>query len=138
MNTVPTQHQPDSAWTDDNGRPAIWQTAPCPTWCIGGHLDSDAAEDRVHYTYADTSARIPLTLHDPVGPFVVVGPGEEHDRYELAKAWVEADQHVQHANPTIRVGVGDRTAFLNLTVDEADQLRAELAAMVSMLTGGTR
>jgi hypothetical protein len=125
MDTVPTQHQLTS-----EVRP-YWQTRPCPTWCMGMHADSDHPEDRVHYGPGQP-AGVPLTLHDPVA----AGMGEWLS-HRAPRVEVEFEQHVTAVDPTVKLCIDGATALLRMTVDEADQLRAELAAVVSLLTGGT-
>jgi hypothetical protein len=74
---------------------AVWQTEPCPTWCVFRHDDDEHPEDRTHFgeTYSVKLLREPA---------VDYGSQKEHD-WQLTEMRAYLRQHIDQVEPVVSV-----------------------------------
>lgn len=108
----------------------FWLTSPCPKWCTGNHASRDAVEDRRHV--GEDLATV-LTAEDgTITPGAV--PGAEPKVAECC-LW----QEYREAEPRIWLSHGDQgPENIRLTLAEAEQVAADLLALVAQARGGAR
>lgn len=100
----------------------IWQTRPCPPWCIGGHNDMDSVGAReCASAYSIVSLTTEETLFTRVGPH---GPEAQLDTVHLS-----LEQGDREFAPRVVVARGDGTVF-GMTLEEAGEFAAHITRLL--------
>lgn len=104
------------------GAPArpIWQTIPCPAWCVGNHHDIDGMDAR---ECVSDYGVIPLTTENAL----IAKVGETLEG-ELDTVHVALEQRFREVAPRITIYRADGHGY-GMTLEEADQLIEHLTRL---------
>jgi len=109
----------------------FWLAAPCPEWCTGRHASHDAIEDRRHVGEDLTTV---LTAEDGM-----ITPGTFPVAAEPRAAEACLMQHYREAEPVVWFSLGDNAGQeFRMTLAEAEQVAADMLALVARARGGAR
>jgi len=103
----------------------IWQTTPCPAWCVEKHRDLDHPDDRIHWSDWHGTK---LTTMDTEN----VGSPDE-PAWALHNATVNLFQNYREVEPRITLvdDMHERCSYaMHLSLDEAEQIAFKLLDLV--------
>lgn len=110
----------------------FWMTVPCPAWCVSGHSDDDAVDDRLHW--ASWRGEVWLSLEDETNEEFAF---RHKHRTAFTPPFLRVDllQRWREARPRLWVGWRDTNRGYHLSPTEARELAAALIQGADLAEG---
>lgn len=107
-------------------RKPYWLTEPCPAWCDQRHFDRDMPGQRHHF---GRERLLPLT-QEPALP----GSVDRPNVFRAPDLFTGLVQHHRETEPVVRLAYSENFE-MRLTLDEVEQLAADLTALIADARG---